>query len=206
MLCSFSLLLGVLLALALDSFASPTVVSDTGTIIALPTLWNVSSADNAYQNLPANVPGDLLSDLMNAGVIQDPYYDRNFLTQRRVWMGPLAMDSNNNGERRTRTWIYSTVFELDEDIIHSQQLVLVAESIKMGAVVELNGVTLGVAKDQFTRYMFDLPHEVLDRSTTWSSKTSRRHEIRVIFDPELPTDGRFMACSGGWDWAPYVRT
>ena len=30
--------------------------------------------------------------------------------------------------------------------------------------------------------------------------------LEISFDPEIDTNGRFMACSGGWDWAPYSRT
>ena len=30
--------------------------------------------------------------------------------------------------------------------------------------------------------------------------------IEISFDPNIDTEGRFMACSGGWDWAPYSRS
>jgi hypothetical protein len=181
------------------------VLPDTDLVISLP-VWNVSSADDAYQNLSSSVPGDLLSDLMKSGVIQDPYYDRNFLTQRRVWMGPLAPGSKNTtsseGEERTRTWIYSAFFEVDS-YKGTRHLALVAESIKMGAIIQLNGVEIGVTNDQFLRYIFDLPNNALERGT-WLSETSQLHEIKIRFDPTISTNGRFMACSGGWDWAPYV--
>ena len=31
------------------------------------------------------------------------------------------------------------------------------------------------------------------------------HSLSITFDPTIATGGRFMACSGGWDWAPYSR-
>ena len=27
--------------------------------------------------------------------------------------------------------------------------------------------------------------------------------LEIVFDRSISTHGRFMACSGGWDWAPY---
>jgi hypothetical protein len=84
--------------------------------------WTLHSADGVYQNLSAHVPGDLLTDLMKSGIIDDPYYGRNWLTQRRIWMGPWPNNTsiNNNDpppiphnlEPRTRTWVYSTTFRL----------------------------------------------------------------------------------------------
>lgn len=31
------------------------------------------------------------------------------------------------------------------------------------------------------------------------------HDLTISFDPSKKVNGRFTACSGGWDWAPYAR-
>jgi hypothetical protein len=31
------------------------------------------------------------------------------------------------------------------------------------------------------------------------------HYLTISFDPSIEVNGRFTACSGGWDWAPYAR-
>eukprot|EP01088_Endostelium_zonatum_P001319 TRINITY_DN11638_c0_g1_i1.p1 TRINITY_DN11638_c0_g1~~TRINITY_DN11638_c0_g1_i1.p1 ORF type:complete len:932 (+),score=184.72 TRINITY_DN11638_c0_g1_i1:367-2796(+) len=68
----------------------------------------------------------------------------------------------------------------------------------MGATVTLNGHSLGTLTDQFMRYQFDV--------TSILSRTS--NVLQVVFPKNygIPTQGRFMACSGGWDWAPYSQT
>eukprot|EP01079_Euglenida_sp_SAG-EU17-18_P009525 gene9525-250_t len=68
--------------------------------------------------------------------------------------------------------------------------------IKMGAVVSLNGADLGTATNQFLRYAFHLD----------TAQLRQTNLLRVRFPLGLSTGGRFMACSGGWDWAPYSNT
>ena len=60
----------------------------------------------------------------------------------------------------------------------------------MGARVNINGKETNVT-DQFLRYTFPVEGSVV---------------LEIAFDPSIDTDGRFMAWSGGWDWAPYTET
>lgn len=62
----------------------------------------------------------------------------------------------------------------------------------MGATVSVNGQHLGVVKDQFLRYSFPL--------------TVESGTLTLTFSPDIDCEGRFMACTGGWDWAPYTDT
>eukprot|EP00557_Chaetoceros_sp_GSL56_P012448 CAMPEP_0176484278 /NCGR_PEP_ID=MMETSP0200_2-20121128/4368_1 /TAXON_ID=947934 /ORGANISM="Chaetoceros sp., Strain GSL56" /LENGTH=1096 /DNA_ID=CAMNT_0017880739 /DNA_START=316 /DNA_END=3606 /DNA_ORIENTATION=- len=225
---------------------APSVFSDAYNSYRLDThAWTLRSDDGVYQNIPAHVPGDILTDLQMASIINDPFYDNNFLDERHVWMGDKKIFSNGtscynsysdeNGtlfflkeeyriphlERRTRTWIYQTSFFLqnhkvkpasfhDIDDEHSSilrqtirkikeasqvQHLLVIEGIKMGASVAINGFTIGNVTNQFLRRIFPLPQSILN--------LEHENFLAVSFDPEIDTHGRFMACSGGWDWAPY---
>ena len=65
--------------------------------------------------------------------------------------------------------------------------------------VFLNGAWLGGFQDQFLRYTFPVGGLLL-RGT---------NALSVVFttsaDPRN-ADGRWMACSGAWDWAPYGTT
>jgi hypothetical protein len=65
----------------------------------------------------------------------------------------------------------------------------------MGATVELDGRAVGVATDQWLRYAFPVA-KLLNR------KPGASHELSVTFDNSIDTHGRYMGCSGGWDWAP----
>jgi hypothetical protein len=200
--------------LAGDSSKWQTVFPDTQVVLPLfgqdGPKWTLHSTDGIYSGVPARIPGDVLSDLERADIIGDPYYERNFLTQRRVWMGPLSHDNSSMLERRTRTWTYTTDFELDA-MNSNDTFLLVLEGVKMGASVAVNGIVLGNVTDQFLRYQFVLNSSVLARGSHEPTSIHRRelnvprHHLSISFDPLIETDGRFMACSGGWDWAPYSR-
>ena len=171
--------------------------------------WIFSSADRVYTNIPATVPGDVVSDLWKAGYLNDPYYDRNFLIQQHVWMG--GSPAERATRRRTRIWRYETFLDLPHTSHSSRNddcyyYLLILEGIKMGATVSLNGMTLGVIRNQFVRTVLPLPPELLHRHISSSSKiTGSSNRLAITFDPEIDAHGRFMACSGGWDWAPYTR-
>jgi hypothetical protein len=129
------------------SLPLPDVLTDTPNVVHLKD-WYLSSLDQEYSNLsaPGIVPGDVLSILLSNGIIQDPYHDRNFLTQRHIWMGGEKdpVDGNFSKRRWTRTWVYSTTFKTpwanDTDSL-SWKVIL--ESVKMGADVLVNGIKIG---------------------------------------------------------------
>lgn len=193
-----------------------TVLSDSGIVLPLTgssaPKWNLFSHDGSYTVPAPRLPSDVITNLLEAGIIGDPYYDRNFLTERHVWMGEHARDDQIH-TNRTRTWVYSTLFELpalpENRFAEEITWKLIVEGIKMGAHVELNGIHLKTIRDQFVRYELDLSSEHLDhgqKSYDSSGKWKQQHNLTVIIDPLIGVDGRFAACSGGWDWAPYVRS
>ena len=127
--------------------------------------------------IAATVPGDLLTDLERANKIGDPLFELNFKdpAQQALW---------------TQDWIYTRQFKT-EGI--SPPWALVFDSVKMGARVYLDGTLLGKITDQFLRYIFPVTDAISPGQT---------HNVSVAFDASIDTQGRFMACSGGWDWAP----
>lgn len=130
-------------------------------------------------SLNATVPGDLITDLQRAGIIADPLFGTNF-KNASIWSGD--------------GWNYSTTFALPASFTSpGSSSLLVFEGIKMGARVVLNGVQLGNVSDQHRRYVY--PVSKLLRGV---------NQVSVLFDNTIDmSDGRFMSCSGGWDWAPY---
>jgi len=71
----------------------------------------------------------------------------------------------------------------------------------MGATVRVNGRTVGVVRDQFLRYSF-----ALDPAQVGLRAGAGANVLDVTFAQDVAEDGRFMACTGGWDWAPYSYT
>ena len=130
--------------------------------------------------MTATVPGDVLSDLHQAGKIGDPLYELNFKdpAQQKIWM---------------EDYTYTRSFALEGS---GEGAVIVFDSIKMGARVSCDGTLLGTVTDQFVRYVFPLEGALVAGAA--------EHNVTVAFDASIDTEGRFMACSGGWDWAPYT--
>jgi hypothetical protein len=225
------------------------VFSDVTTTIAtaLPLFgpdgpaWRLDSDDGIYENLTTQIPGDIISDLMREGLIEEPYMDRNFLTQNHVWMGypkvikqknPIGNNStfltrkplhssilkdDDSLQQRTRTWTYSTQFEMDNapnddgnehnNTSEALKWMLVVEGVKMGAIIYFNGIVLGTITDQFLRFTWVLnEQDHFSKGIPTTNALHRQHELSVSFDPTIGVNGRFMACSGGWDWAPYTQT
>ena len=73
---------------------------------------------------------------------------------------------------------------------------LVFDGIKMGAEIFLNGKSLGLATDQFLRYNFSVQSLLKPTGNLLSVTFPEKYGI--------DTQGRFMACSGGWDWYVYT--
>src|SRR6266540_373996 len=79
------------------------------------------------RDVPAQVPGSTHLDLMTAGVIPDPYLDRNEATL--TWMHRVD-------------WRYSTVFQAQAPR-PGERVELVFDGIDTVATIELNGEVLG---------------------------------------------------------------
>jgi len=143
----------------------------------------IATSRSLQLRMHASVPGDLISDLQKAGLVRDPWFENNFLNGS-LWNAP--------------DWVYSTSFVVDPAIIRPGGTVLLClESVKQGAVVSLGGVEVGRLTDQFVRYTFDVTSRVHAGGTIL---------LEVAFDPSINTHGRFMAATGGWDWAPWSHT
>lgn len=168
-----------------------------------PPAWKLCSTDGVYTDIHVTgEPGDVISDLMKAGILDEPYFDSNFLSQMEIWAGNVTFTRTRPTlGPRNRTWVYTTEFTLPQEILHnnnntSTTILLVAEGIKMGASLHVNDHhhLLGNVTNQFLRYEFVL-------STT---KATTKNTLSITFDPSISTNGRFVGCSGGWDWAPYI--
>eukprot|EP01050_Picozoa_sp_SAG11_P014087 SAG11_NODE_1701_length_4423_cov_2.759713_2_plen_717_part_00 len=160
--------------------ASPVVYLDSGDGHAT---W-IGSSRTSGLSIAANVPGDIISDLHAAGAIPHPYYET-------TWKNSTAWVGND--------WTYTATFPSADAVVRSSTAVLlVFDGVKMGATISLNGVQLGVARNQFVRHRYDVTKQLRPAG---SSNT-----LRLSFNNSINTAGRFMACSGQADWAPYSNT
>lgn len=100
--------------------------------------WTISFAEKC---IPARVPGDITLDLYNSGLIENPYYGLNH--KKLHWI----TDSD---------FKYNTVFDLSDEIINSEEIVLEFDGIDTFADIYLNGKFLGHTENMFLKYTFSV--------------------------------------------------
>ncbi|MDP4508812.1 glycoside hydrolase family 2 protein [Nonomuraea turcica] len=159
--------------------------------------WTLSSQD--ITGVAATVPGCVHTDLLAAGIIDDPYLDDH--EHRLAWIG------------RTE-WTYRTTFAWSPD--EHERTDLVCEGLDTVAAIELNGVRVGSTANQHRSYRFPVRHLLRDGdnelTVTFGSAYAYAEERRAAlgtrpgaYDEPYPFI-RKMACNFGWDWGPTLVT
>lgn len=166
--------------------------------------WALTVTDGpapvAVRDLPATVPGTFLTDLLDAGLIPDPYLDRN--EHELAWSGECDL-------------LYRTTFTLEE--LPGGRTDLVAASLDTAATVVLNGTVVARVQNQHRSWRFPVesllrPGEnVLEIRFDSPVRTARRNAEAQGNLPfvgnDLPYNAlRKMACNFGWDWGPVLVT
>ena len=86
------------------------------------------------------VPGDIMSALLAAGEIPDPYYGKNELDLQ--WIG-------------REDWRLERDFDLDESFLSHESVYLEALVLDTVAEVEVNGQPLGSSRNMWRRFRAD---------------------------------------------------
>ncbi|MET8154917.1 glycoside hydrolase family 2 TIM barrel-domain containing protein [Sphaerisporangium sp. NPDC005289] len=149
--------------------------------------------------VPAAVPGCVHTDLLAAGLIEDPYLDDNEI--RLSWIG------------RTE-WVYETSFAWAPD--EHERTDLVCAGLDTVATVVLNGVEVGRTANQHRSYRFPVRHLLREGDNTLSVRFASAYayaeaQRAALGDRPGAYDEpyqfiRKMACNFGWDWGPTVVT
>lgn len=154
-----------------------------------------SAVSSSGELVPAQVPGDLISDLARAGIISDPWKNLTWREQASLW--------------DVLSWNYTVSFATPPWANRGATL-LVFDSVKMAGDVILNGVPLGAATSQHLRYTYDISKRLQAPPPTAAgggAAATPVNTLTVSFPPTVSDTrndfGRYQGCSGGWDWAPY---
>lgn len=150
---------------------------------------------------PAAVPGSVLSDMLQNGMTEDPFWRENEYAARDLF---------------DRDWEYTRTFSPDEAFLQHQRLTLVCEGLDTLAAVSINGKTVLQADNMHRTWEADVK-EVLQKG---------KNVIHVLFS----SPNRFIrqmhegfpegyVCTGvmagneyirkahymfGWDWGPQL--
>nr|BFE68355.1 hypothetical protein GCM10020092_016560 [Actinoplanes digitatis] len=163
---------------------------------ALHDGWAVTGGD--VDSVAATVPGCVHTDLLTAGLIDDPYLDEN--EKELAWIGHTD-------------WVYETVFQHAGGDGRTD---LVCAGLDTVATVILNGVELGRTANMHRGYRFDV-RDVLREGenqlrvrfgSAYAYAQAQRARLggRPNAYPEPFNFIRKMACNFGWDWGPTLVT
>ena len=153
--------------------------------------------DTHWLDVP--VPGDVHRALMAAGLIEDPFYDRN--EDGGAWI-------------EDREWWYRTRFRGPEEPLRSEErLRLIFCGLDTFATVWLNGEEIGRHANMFREAVFDVGSKV---------RFGEENSLAILFDRPLDHAGeehpdqwgrnpervlmRKAQFGFGWDWGPRLPT
>ncbi|KRX97586.1 Beta-mannosidase [Trichinella pseudospiralis] len=166
--------------------------------------WQVRN-ENGSISLNTTIPGNIYTDLFNAGYIDDPYLYNHDVSQR--WVA-------------YQNWIYEVNVTLP---LVENMVCLVFYGLDTFATVVMNGIPLGHADNMHLAYPFCV-HNLNDKqfhlSVAFISPVIKASELAATFKrnfgysvppdcPQLLQNGechanfvRKMSVSFSWDWAP----
>ncbi|WUW23656.1 glycoside hydrolase family 2 protein [Streptomyces sp. NBC_01463] len=149
--------------------------------------------------VPATVPGCVHTDLLAAGLIDDPYLDDN--ENRLTWIG------------RT-DWTYRTTFDWTPD--GHDHAALCFDGLDTVATVLLNGTEVGRTANQHRSHRFPVRPLLVEGTNTlavrFTAPYTYAEELRERLGDRPGAYAepyafiRKMACNFGWDWGPTLVT
>lgn len=144
-------------------------------------------------SVPATVPGVVHTDLLDAGLIPDPFLDRN--EHLVTWIG-------------STDWEYRTAFDWAPDGHDRHDLVF--EGLDTVATVSLNGTAVAETRNQHRTYRVDIDALLRDGQNElvvhFASPVAAadRASLEIGYRPHTyfhPFNSiRKAACNFGWDW------
>ncbi|MGC5531031.1 glycoside hydrolase family 2 protein [Streptomyces sp. SR-10] len=146
------------------------------------------------EQLPAQVPGCVHTDLLAAGVIPDPFLELN--EAEVAWVG-------------RRSWTYAT--DVSHDSRH-ERTDLVFEGLDTAARITFDGREVGATRNMHRTYRFDVTGIAGRLEVNFASAYTEAEAVRAITGdrpnvyPEPFQYIRKMASSFGWDWGPTLVT
>lgn len=173
-------------------------------VLSLNGKWSVKQKGHG-KALPATVPGTVHTDLLAAGIIDDPFYRDN--EAKMLWVAE-------------KDWTYSRTFKVSSRLLRHDRVLLRCDGLDTFAVLKINGVEVGRTDNQFRRWDYDVKDLLTEGDNTievvfasvWPyirKKESRRH-LRTgkhIAHEEYGRPWvRKSQCNFGWDWGPVLVT
>ena len=208
----FPILAGISLCAGSVGFSQ----ASTSSSIAIDSGWTFRQASQSAHSegkewMPATVPGGVHTDLLNAGLIPDPFYRDN--EAKLQWIG-------------LTDWEYRSTFAVSPEMLRRAHLDLVFDGLDTYADVYLNESLMLKADNMFRSWRFPAKEHlvaganrlriVFHSPITWMMPTVKAlpyrlpavHQVQEVSEEGIATDPytRKAAYNYGWDWSPRLVT
>lgn len=160
--------------------------------------WLLTIPETSFADVPATVPGSVYNDLYSAGLIEDPFYRDNENSALKL------MDND---------FIYSRTFEVTEDMLKADKVLLHADGLDTLATIIINAEGYFTAENMHRVYEYDIKSLLHPGSNDITIKFDSPTRFIKEAYAEDPADGssdamvgfpllRKAHCMFGWDWGP----
>ena len=160
--------------------------------------WTLEIPGSAYGKVAANVPGSVYHDLLNAGLMEDPFYRDNEMAALKL------MDNDFH---------YSRNFTVSGNLLENDAVLLRCEGLDTVATVYINGEVAGLACNMHRIWEFDVKKLLREGENTiavhFASPTKYIKEQYAKSVADGSSDAmvgfpllRKAHCMFGWDWGP----
>ncbi|PKP33781.1 MAG: beta-mannosidase [Bacteroidetes bacterium HGW-Bacteroidetes-17] len=164
--------------------------------IELNRNWKFRQAGNS-EYLPAEVPGSVHLDMLNAGLIEDPFYRSN--EDSIQWVA-------------NEDWEYLNEFELDKQFLKNKNTFLIFEGLDTYAKVYLNDSLLLQTDNMFRQWKVEVSSFLKQNNQLkihFYSPLKKNEEAAKKSAFPLPEQRAFTRKAPyqfGWDWGPRIVT
>lgn len=163
--------------------------------------WQLSAGHRSLESVDMQIPGTVLSGLLAAGKIKDPFYRTNEDATRALFW---------------KDYVFTRTFDVDEELLAQQHIVLVCEGLDTLAEISINGTFLAKTDNMHRTWKFQAK-KLLHPG---------KNEIQIVFRSVLrfiedyPYEAHkkinYIPCGSmkgnqllrkahsmfGWDWGP----
>ena len=163
--------------------------------------WQLSAGHRSLESVDMQIPGTVLSGLLAAGKIKDPFYRTNEDATRALFW---------------KDYVFTRTFDVDEELLAQQHIVLVCEGLDTLAEISINGTFLAKTDNMHRIWKFQAK-KLLHPG---------KNEIQIVFRSVLrfiedyPYEAHkkinYIPCGSmkgnqllrkahsmfGWDWGP----
>ena len=163
--------------------------------------WQLSAGHRSLESVDMQIPGTVLSGLLAAGKIKDPFYRTNEDATRALFW---------------KDYVFTRTFDVDEELLAQQHIVLVCEGLDTLAEISINGTFL--AKTDNMHRTWKVQAKTLLHPGKNEIQSVFRSVLRFIEDYPYEAHKKinYIPCGSmkgnqllrkahsmfGWDWGP----